>query len=253
MIFHIPHSSKEIPKDQITPFFLDSQELDNELIVMTDSYTDELFGSHAKDFDETIIFPISRLVVDPERFLDDKAEPMASRGMGVIYTKTSCRNLLRKIPSTKERNHLINKFYHPHHNLLTISVKNTLLQRKHALIIDCHSFPSKPLLYEEDQNPERPDICIGIDNFHTNHNLVEILVESIKSVGWNYAINQPFSGTIVPMDFYHKDNRVESIMVEINRRLYMNELTGEKNPLFEGCKKNIETIITSVRSYEDST
>ena len=34
-------------------------------------------------------FPGSRLVLDPERFESDDEEIMATRGMGVIYTRTS--------------------------------------------------------------------------------------------------------------------------------------------------------------------
>jgi hypothetical protein len=41
------------------------------------------------------VFPVSRLVVDPERFVDDATEPMAACGMGVIYTQTSQRMPLR--------------------------------------------------------------------------------------------------------------------------------------------------------------
>lgn len=44
---------------------------------MTDAHTDRLF-----DIDEAgkIVFPVSRLVVDAERFSDDRLEPMAERG-----------------------------------------------------------------------------------------------------------------------------------------------------------------------------
>ena len=35
--------------------------------------------------------------------------------------------------------------------------------------------------------------------------------------------NQPFSGTIVPMKHYRKDQRVQSLMIEINRWFYLAE------------------------------
>jgi N-formylglutamate deformylase len=48
---------------------------------MTDAWTDEIVARIA--FDATrVIFPVSRLVVDPERFPDDADEPMAARGIG---------------------------------------------------------------------------------------------------------------------------------------------------------------------------
>ena len=49
-------------------------------------------------------------------------------------------------------------------------------------------------------------------------------VETIlESCGYSTARDQPFSGTIVPMKHYRKDHRVESLMIEINRWLYLGE------------------------------
>ncbi|MGA1491668.1 MAG: N-formylglutamate amidohydrolase, partial [bacterium] len=44
-----------------------------------------------------------------------------------------------------------------------------------------------------------------------------------ESYGYSTAQDQPFSGTIVPMKHYRKDKRVQSLMVEINRWLYLRE------------------------------
>ena len=49
-------------------------------------------------------------------------------------------------------------------------------------------------------------------------------VETIlESCGYSTARDQPFSGTIVPMKHYRKDHRVQSLMIEINRWLYLGE------------------------------
>jgi len=64
-------------------------------------------------------------------------------------------------------------------------------------------------------------------------------------------LNRPFAGTIVPGGFYHKDARVYSIMVEVNRSLYMNEDTGERSAGFGEARRKVrsalESIIASVR------
>ena len=125
MIFHIPHSSKVVPKEQRGALDLDDHQLNKELIAVTDAYTDELFGTHAKESGSVIIFPISRLIVDPERFLDDKEEIMVKFGMGVIYTNTSDGKILRKKPSKAERESLIRKYYIPHHEFLAKAVEKT--------------------------------------------------------------------------------------------------------------------------------
>ena len=49
-------------------------------------------------------------------------------------------------------------------------------------------------------------------------------VETIlESCGYSTARDQPFNGTIVPMKHYRKDHRVQSLMIEINRWLYLGE------------------------------
>jgi len=45
----------------------------------------------------------------------------------------------------------------------------------------------------------------------------------LESCGYATARNQPFGGTIVPMKHYHEDQRVQSLMIEINRWFYLGE------------------------------
>ena len=61
------------------------------------------------------IFPISRLVVDPERFHDDSKEPMSRVGVGVIYIRGTLQQKLREAPRPSVRQQLLDQFYHPHH------------------------------------------------------------------------------------------------------------------------------------------
>ena len=209
IILHIPHASTVLPAD--VEFLLGAENLAYEVDAMTDHHTDQLFdllGAHR------CIFPVSRLVVDPERFIDD---PMESVGMGVVYMRTAEGEALRDI-SDMDRSALIDTYYHPHHNKLTCMVDSCLEQHDQCLIIDCHSFPARPLHYESDKN--RPDICIGTDTYHTNEELRDCLSKVFKALDYDVAIDSPFSGTIVPLKHYHKDKRVASVMIEVNRSLY---------------------------------
>ena len=97
-------------------------------------------------------------------------------------------------------------------------VDECLEKHSRCLIFDCHSFPEQPLPYESDRN--RPDICIGTDTYHTNEELRDCLSKVFKALDYDVAINSPFSGTIVPSKHYQKDQRVVSVMIEVNRSLY---------------------------------
>ena len=209
IILHIPHASTALPND--VEFLLGNEALAYEVDAMTDHYTDLLFYLPGA---QRCVFPVSRLVVDPERFIEDAMEEV---GMGVVYTHTSAGKRLRQISST-QRQHLIDQYYHPHHQQLTAMACDVLNTHDRCLIIDCHSFPAEPLDYETDQY--RPDICIGTDAFHTLPSLEIYLSDAFEELGYSVAINSPFAGSLVPLDYYQKDQRVKSVMIELNRGLY---------------------------------
>jgi N-formylglutamate deformylase len=81
IVLHIPHASMNIPEDVRSTFRPDDAVIERELLVMTDHFTDEIVARFRAEI-EPVMFGVSRLVVDPERFPDDADEPMAARGMG---------------------------------------------------------------------------------------------------------------------------------------------------------------------------
>lgn len=247
MIFHIPHASFDIPVDLRSTLLLDDQALVDELRVMTDAYTDDLFGGHAGDDDTVVAFQVSRLVVDPERFLDEMHEMMAWLGMGVIYTKTSKGDPLREYPALDERDALIRRFYVPHHKRLNEAAGSELRRYGTAFILDCHSFPSTPLPYEMDQDPDRPDICIGTDPFHTPPEITETMQQVVAAEGLTYRTNRPFDGCLIPSRFYEEDKRVSGIMIEVNRSLFMDEATGDRSDQYEACREMLGRIVQKIR------
>lgn len=249
IIFHIPHSSTEIPKEVRKQFLLSDDELYFELIKMTDFFTNELFR-HKKEKTVPIEFPVSRLVVDPERFVDDKLESMSSKGMGVIYTHSSNGKQLRKNLTADERNNLLNTYYYPHHQVLSNAVKEQIDKYNKCLIIDCHSFPSEPLPYENDQTKNRPDICIGTDSFHTPQWLSDKLFELFKNAGYSVEFNRPFSGSLVPEKYYKNNPDVLSVMIETNRKLYLNEKNGERHEGFNILQNNLVSIIDQLNKID---
>jgi len=245
VIAHIPHSSTLIPEKVLGQFLLAETDLQRELLRMTDRFTDELFALPAA-MATMIVFPVSRLVVDPERFEDDSKEEMVAKGMGVVYTKTSDRRALRRPITSAEREALISKYYAPHQRKLSAAVARALSSSRTCLIIDAHSFPSAPLPYEDDQTPERPAICIGTDAYHTPPDLERATVEAFRREFDSVAVNRPFRGALVPTDYYRKDKRVRSIMIEVNRSLYMDEETGQKTAGFGGVRARIRRALGEI-------
>jgi N-formylglutamate deformylase len=243
VIAHVPHSSTSIPKDVRRSLVLSDTDLKKELIFMMDCYTAELFSGIVALGGSAMVNNYSRLVVDPERFENDEEEVMSLRGMGAVYTKTADQQMLRKNLSAKEKEEMLSTYFRPYHEALRKEVQKLLEQFERCLIIDCHSFPSKPLPYELDQSIDKPDICIGTDPFHTPNELITVVQSYCDANEVNITINKPFAGTYVPLEYLGKDRRVSSIMVEVNRSLYMNEKTGDRSSLFCQTKKLIDGLV----------
>jgi len=252
IIIHIPHASTFIPDDEVEKLAIPAEERERELLRMTDRYTDELFDLGADAV--PIVYRYSRLVADPERFADDEKESMAKqKGMGAVYIKTSSGEPLRPPLTAEERQRLLRTYYCPHHRKLEQVVREALGENKQCLIIDVHSFPSSPLLCDLDQTPNRPDICIGTDTFHTPDRLQQAAVDAFEAAGWSVETNRPYKGTMVPTAFYRKDSRVRSIMVEVNRALYMNEQTANRLPQFDVVKRKLQLALrTMIREFREA-
>ena len=232
LIFHIPHSSTLIPDEFRPDFALSDTDLAEEIRLMTDWHTADLFKPAVTRLGSAIEFPVSRLLVDPERFPDDAEEPMSRVGMGVLYTKTAHGAILRKqgCDTGAKREQLIKAYYTPHHRKLSEAVQVALEEDGQAVIIDCHSFPSRTLPYEPNQDPDRPDICIGTDKFHTPPKLRDSLIRAFEGFGYRVQTDIPFAGALTPLEYYGSNHSVQAVMIEINRALYMDEMTT-KNPL----------------------
>ena len=242
IVFHVPHASRRIP-DEVRPWFVVSDfELATELDRLTDRWTDDLLVP-ASARDRTVRADVSRFVVDVERFVHDADEPMAARGMGAVYLNTTDGRPLRTKPDPDTRASWLACWYEPHHRRLEEAVDASLARHGRALVLDLHSFPSRPLPCDLDQEPDRPDVCIGTDAFHTPPALRDAMVDSFRGLGLDVAVDRPYAGTIVPTRHFGHDPRVVSVMVEIRRDTYMDEATVRRLPTFERTGRDLRRTL----------
>jgi N-formylglutamate amidohydrolase len=242
LILHIPHSSTLIPFFE--GYVVDSMALEKEMLKLTDWYTHDLFHS---DADEMIIAGFSRIFCDPERFTDDSQEVMAQYGMGVLYEKSDAGEMIRNVtPELKEK--VLTAYYWKHHNKFNTAVNNQLNTYGKVTIIDCHSYPSTPLKRDLDKTPKRPDFNIGTDSFHTTKELIDISVSFFEKAGYTLGIDWPYKGSIVPLEHYQKNKNVSTIMLEINRALYLNEPTNKKSETYSQIKQITSDYIRTIKT-----
>lgn len=244
-LLHIPHSSRYIPQEYLPDYLLSAEALQKEHVRLVDMYTDELYQLAGA---ARAIFPVSRFLVDAERFSDDEKEHMATRGMGVLYTVTTDLTPLRAHPSQLLREELLSRFYIPHHRDLDVWAERSVAQHGAALLIDCHSYPSRALPYEQERGKlKRPMIGIGTDPFHTPPHLEGEIVKAFVERGYDVGLNEPFSGTLTPSACYGKEKRLLAFMIEIRKDIYMNEENGEKHNGFLTVQKDVCEVLSFAR------
>lgn len=244
VVGHVPHASTAIPIGVREEILLDDEGLAREIVRLTDWHTDDLFD-WLRDLGATMfVNRLSRLVFDPERFADDAQEPMAAVGQGAIYTRTTSGELLREL-TAEQRARRMTELFVPYHAALSELVASLLARFGRCTLIDCHSFATLPLPSETDQDPDRPDICIGTDPFHTPPAMAASLTRAFRAEGWRVRRDSPFNGCLVPLDRYRRDRRVTSVMIEVRRGLYCDESTGKRLLAFADVRAAIERAVAA--------
>lgn len=229
VVLHVPHSARVIPADVRAGILLDDAALARELDDLTDAHTAELAEAASTRAAVTpwrFVNGLSRLVVDPERFPDGREE-MNAVGMGAVYTRTTRRTPLRA-PDT-DPGPLLARCFRPYARAMTEAVADRLAATGRAVIVDVHSYPSVALPYELHGTGPRPPVCLGTDAFHTPPGLLAAAREAFAGCGGT-AVDTPFAGTYVPLEFHRRDPRVSALMVEIRRDTYMTEPGGPAGP-----------------------
>jgi N-formylglutamate deformylase len=247
VIIHVPHASTFIPEHIMSQLLLNGDELQEELGLITDSLTNQLAQlacelSQLKPW----IFEnkLSRLVFDPERF-PDETEVMNQVGMGVVYTKTSDLKPLRHI-SEAESAAIVDHYFKPYSSAFQELVTERLEAIDRVVIVDLHSYPLQASEYELFKESPRPELCLGVDDFHTPNWLIKLVKEAFSEWG-SIDVNTPFVGTYVPLAYYSKDPRVLSTMLELRRDTYLAGLSPGLG--FGPTSSAIGQLIDSISAY----
>lgn len=204
IVLNIPHSSALLPCES---GWGDLLGISKEVKKWTDWHTSILFNPNRslKGRVIPVVFQYSRFFVDVERLIDDA---LNDKGQGIIYTEFNGikRNL------TDEDKKILMNVYSRH-----IQYISSVLEQN-DLLIDCHSFPSEL---------SNVDICIGYneDESKPDDDVIEFIKGKFERNEYKVRINEPYSNSLTP----RKPINYKSVMIEVNKRCYMDERTLELN------------------------
>lgn len=213
IVMNIPHAGIEMPLSFYNKKKIDIKEIAKEVLFEADLYVDEFKCNNCISVESSY----TRMFYDAERLREN--EPMDKYGKGIVYSKdTYGREFINldKDYITSAMTH-----YNSYHKLLSSAVDFTIKEKGKCLLIDLHSFSDMYVKRMFDLD-ECPDICIGVNNNYYSNKLVDITKSHFNKYGYSVKVNYPFSGAIVPNGF-KEDAFFRSIMIEINKRIYLND------------------------------
>jgi len=256
-VFNVPHAGSIYPEE-----FVASSRL-NELTLRRseDAFVDRLFRNMVQLGAPVLCarFPRAYLDLNREpyelepRLFEGKLPPFANTrssrvigGLGTIPRIVA--DGFEIYPSrltVAEGLERIETLYKPYHAALRALLDETMDQFGFAILIDCHSMPSKGLVSGEKNG--RPEIVFG-DRFGTScsPSLVEVIDFFFTEQGYATERNKPYAGGFITEFYGEPALGCHALQIELNRALYMDEELIEPLPDFAHIADDLSAIFHKV-------
>ena len=171
--------------------------------------------------------------------------PVAIRGLGLIKTKSRYGEPMQEkkltVAEIKER---FDVYYHPYHRELKRIVDETYAKHGTVWQLSCHCMSAGGAPTHADAGKPRADFCLGNIGFTTSsREFVDYVAAEIKKLGYSVTINDPYEGNELNRRHGAPAKRIESIMVEINKKLFMDTKTFRRTEGFSKLKADLDRLL----------
>jgi N-formylglutamate deformylase len=253
----VPHAGEKIPpeatwlKDLVEPV----------LMCDVDRYVDQLYRPAATTMGVPIIIAEThRYVVDLNRVPEDvdqnsveeSLNPPGKFTSGFHWSQTTTGAPLIKEPISKKfHQELTEKYYRPFHNQIQDQYSQYLKNKTEKVYhLDAHSMPSMGTSAHRDPGQRRAEIVVSdCDGKSCDEWYKNLVVKSYQNAGFEVNYNWPYKGGRITEMYGNPRKGQNAIQVEMNRALYMDEVTKKKNhQLFDDVAKRVVVAIGHIVS-----
>ena len=231
VLITVPHSGSFYPG-----LFKKYIKLDLDTIRKIEDYqSDKILKYVKKDNVDILIAKCSRAVVDLNRsrksiendmfneivIIEQQDEKkMISYGLGVFPKIISNKLIFKaKLPTSYARK-MLETYYDPFHKSLSNQLDFLLKKFGFCYHFDLHTMPSRALNHFKVKH----DIVLG-NNFGkiSSESLINHIKNSFEKFGLKVEINNPYAGGFITRRYGNPLVGIETVQIEINRALYMDE------------------------------
>ena len=203
-----------------------------------DAFIDELFGDGPAHGATMVRALFPRSYIDPNRADDDldpsmldgewpgtlNPGPKVALGIGLIPCKEPAGDVYdRKLGVAEVQNREFGRVWH----------------------VNCHSMPAvSSHISPEGPGKRRPDMVIGDrDGSTCDPAFTGLIAETLRGFGYDVRVNDPYKGVELVRAHSDPENGRNSVQIEINRGLYMDEKKVERSTNFPVLKAQIGKLI----------
>lgn len=252
LVLASPHSGDHYPADLLALTGLDLGSLRRS----EDCYVDEIFGAGPEQGIPLLRARFARAYLDANRepfeldpgmFADPLPSYVNSRsqrvriGLGTIARivatgQTIYRGKLRFADALLR----IENFYAPYHRALARLLDTTMARFGWYLLLDCHSMPSMT----GGNGRQRTDFVLGDCHGTACHpDCIGVAQRFLMERGYVVLRNTPYAGGFTTSHYGRPRSGRNTLQIEINRSLYMNEITFARTPGFVRLKAEMRDLI----------
>jgi N-formylglutamate deformylase len=260
LVLDSPHSGTDYPEDFRAAIGRER------LREAEDTYVDELYRS-GPDAGATLIaarFP--RSYIDPNRSLLDidaslmdapwPGPAIPSRktqlGIGLIWRLLDSGEPIysRKLTVEEVKNRIV-RYHQPYQRAVKDALDDAHEHFGAVWHINCHSMcATSGSISEEGPGRQRPDFVLGDrDGTTCEPEFTRYVADTLKGMGYSVKINDPYKGVELVRAFSDPKAHRHSLQIEVNRRLYMDERTRQKNAGFGRLERDIAALVRRVAAY----
>ena len=174
--------------------------------------------------------------------------PVAIRGLGLIKTKSRYGEPMQEkkltVAEIKER---FDVYYHPYHRELKRIVDETHAKHGKVWQFSCHCMSAIGAPTHADAGQPRADFCLGNIGYTTSSkDFIEYVAAEIKKLGYSVTLNTPYEGNELNRRHGAPARGIESIMVEINKKLFMDTKSFRKTEGFASLKSDLDRLLKTL-------
>ncbi len=260
LVFNSPHSGRTYPAS----FLASSRLTERALRRSEDSFVDLLFSGVVSRGAPLMraLFPRAVLDLNREpyeldpRMFDGRLPSFANTrsmrvagGLGTIARIVGdSQEIYARRLGVDEGLRRIELLYKPYHRSLRRLIQRTERHFGHAILIDCHSMPSASLAQE---TSPKPDVVLG-DRYGTSCTplLTDSMELAFRRLGYTVLRNKPYAGGFITENYGSPLAGVHALQIEINRALYMDEVSLEPHAGFDRLAKDVLTVVSSLAAVD---